>query len=160
MALEELDELDINILKILQNDAAISNADLADKVSLSPSPCARRVRLLEEKGYIRQQVTLLDNKKLGLSVTMFVQITLSRQRKKSLDAFETEIVHWPEVMECYLMTGDIDYLLRVVLPDLEACQQFLDKLTDVEAIGHVRSSLSLKQVRYKTELPLEHVNDS
>ena len=158
MEVAELDNVDIQILKILQNDATISNADLADKVSLSPSPCARRVRLLEEKGYIRQQVTLLDNKKLGLSVTMFVQITLSRQRKKSLDAFEQEIIAWPEVMECYLMTGDIDYLVRVVLPDLDGCQQFLDKLTDVDAIGHVRSSLSLKQVRYKTEIPLEHIN--
>jgi len=89
---------------------------------------------------------------------MFVQITLSRQRKKSLDAFEQEIIAWPEVMECYLMTGDIDYLVRVVLPDLDGCQKFLDKLTDVDAIGHVRSSLSLKQVRYKTEIPLEHIN--
>ena len=160
MELLELDDVDIKILKILQNDASVSNADLAEKVSLSPSPCARRVRLLEDKGFIRQQVTLLDNKKLGLSVTMFVQITLSRQRKKSLVAFESEISDWPEIMECYLMTGDIDYLLRVVLPDLEACQQFLDKLTDVDAIGHVKSSLSLKQVRYKTEIPLDHVNHS
>lgn len=157
MHLSELDEIDLQILQILQRNAAISNADLAEQVSLSPSPCARRVRLLEEAGIIRQQVTLLDNKKLGLAVNMFVQITLSRQRKKSLDAFESEIMSWPEVMECYLMTGDIDFLMRVVVPDLDGCQQFLDKLTDVEGIGHVKSSLSLKQVRYKTELPLDHI---
>jgi DNA-binding Lrp family transcriptional regulator len=157
MKVTDLDDIDLQILTILQKDAGISNADLADKVSLSPSPCARRVRLLEEAGFITQQVTLLDNKKLGLAVNMFVQITLSRQRKKSLDTFESEIMAWPEVMECYLMTGDIDYLIRVVVPDLDGCQKFLDKLTDVEGIGHVKSSLSLKQVRYKTELPLEHI---
>lgn len=157
MLATELDEIDIQILTILQKDAGISNADLAEQISLSPSPCARRVKILEEAGFIRQQVTLLDNKKLGLAVNMFVQITLSRQRKKSLDAFESEILAWPEVMECYLMTGDIDYMLRVVVKDLDGCQQFLDKLTDVDAIGHVKSSLSLKQVRYKTELPLDHI---
>lgn len=153
----ELDEIDIQILKILQRDASIANSDLAEIVSLSPSPCARRVKILQQAGFIRQQVTLLDNKKLGLAVNMFVQITLSRQRKKSIDAFEDEIREWTEVMECYLMTGDIDFLMRVVVPDLDGCQQFLDKLTNVDGIGHVKSSLSLKQVRYKTELPLDHM---
>ena len=87
----ELDEIDIQILKILQRDASLANSDLAEKVSLSASPCARRVKILQEAGFIRQQVTLLDNKKLGLAVNMFVQITLSRQRKQSIDAFEDEI---------------------------------------------------------------------
>lgn len=157
MQLYQLDEIDIKILQLMQRNAAISNTELAEQVSLSPSPCARRVRLLQQAGFIRQQVTLLDNKKLGLAVIMFVQITLSRQRKQSLDAFETEIMQWPEVMECYLMTGDIDFLMRVVVPDLDGCQQFLDKLTGIQGISHVRSSLSLKQVRYKTELPLDHI---
>jgi len=157
MHFTDLDEIDIQILKILQNNAATSNSELAEQVSLSPSPCARRVKILEQAGYIRQQVTLLDNKLLGLSVNMFVQITLGRQRKNRIDAFEEEIMRWPEVMECYLMTGDIDFLMRVVVTDLDGCQQFLDKLTNVEGIGHVKSSLSLKQVRYKTELPLDHI---
>ena len=151
------DATDILILKILQQDAGISNIELAEKISLSPSPCSRRVKLLEEAGFIKGKVTLLDPKAVGLPVNVFIQITLSRQRKNNLDDFEKSISQWPEVMECYLITGDIDYLIRVVVPDLDGCQQFLDKLTDLEGISHVKSSFSLKQIRYKTELPLDHL---
>lgn len=152
-----VDATDIHILKILQQDAGISNTELAEKISLSPSPCSRRVKLLEEAGFIKGKVTLLDPKAVGLPVNVFIQITLSRQRKNNLEDFEQSISQWPEVMECYLITGDIDYLIRVVVPDLDGCQQFLDKLTDLEGISHVKSSFSLKQIRYKTELPLEHL---
>ena len=152
-----VDATDILILKILQHNAGISNTELAEKISLSPSPCSRRVKLLEEAGFIKGKVTLLDPKAVGLPVNVFIQITLSRQRKNNLEDFEKSISQWPEVMECYLITGDIDYLIRVVVPDLDGCQQFLDKLTDLEGISHVKSSFSLKQIRYKTELPLEHL---
>jgi len=152
-----VDSIDIQILKILQKDAGISNADLADKISLSPSPCSRRVKLLEQAGFIRGKVTLLDPKAVGLPVNVFIQITLSRQRKNNLENFEQSINLWPEIMECYLITGDIDYLIRVVVPDLDACHEFLDKLTALEGISHIKSSFSLKQICYKTELPLDHL---
>ncbi len=152
-----VDTIDIKILKILQQDGGISNIELADMISLSPSPCSRRVKLLEEAGFIRGKVTLLDPKAVGLPVNVFIQITLSRQRKNNLETFENDISQWPEIMECYLMTGDIDYLMRVVVTDLEGCQKFLDKLTNLEGISHIKSSFSLKQICYKTELPLDHL---
>jgi len=152
-----VDNIDIQILNILQQDAGISNAELAEKISLSPSPCSRRVKLLEQAGFIRGKVTLLDPKTVGLPVNVFIQITLSRQRKNNLENFEKSINQWPEIMECYLITGDIDYLIRVVVPDLDGCHEFLDKLTALEGISHIKSSFSLKQIRYKTELPLDHL---
>lgn len=152
-----IDSIDIQILKILQQDAGISNAELAEKVSLSPSPCSRRVKLLEKAGYIRGRATLLDPKAIGLPVNVFIQISLSRQRKDNLERFEKSIEQWPEIMECYLITGDIDYLIRVVVPDLDGCHHFLDKLTALDGISHIKSSFSLKQIRYKTELPLDHL---
>ena len=153
-----VDKTDIQILRILQKDAGISNAELAEKVSLSPSPCSRRVKLLEEAGFIRGKVTLLDPKAVGLPVNVFIQITLSRQRKNNLEMFEQSINQWPEIMECYLITGDIDYLIRVVVADLDGCHLFLDKLTALEGISHIKSSFSLKQIRYKTELPLDQLS--
>jgi len=152
-----VDKIDIQILKILQEDGGISNADLAERSSLSPSPGSRRVKLLEKAGFIRGRVTLLDPKTVGLPVNVFIQITLTRQRKNNLEEFANTISLWPEIMECYLMTGDIDYLIRVAVTDLEGCHKFLDKLTDVEGISHIKSSFSLKQIVYKTELPLDHL---
>jgi len=153
----KLDKTDLQILRILQQDACISNLDLADAVGLSPSPCSRRVRMLEEAGYFRGRVTLLDPDTVGLPVNVFMQITLSQQKKKNLESFEATVNQWPEVMECYLMTGDFDYLIRVAVPDLHAYQQLLDQLTEIEGIAHIKSSFSLKQVQYKTQLPLRHL---
>ncbi|MFY9333660.1 MAG: Lrp/AsnC family transcriptional regulator, partial [Porticoccaceae bacterium] len=116
-----------------------------------------RVKNLEALGYITKRVTLIDPMKVGLPVTVFVQITLHHQVKKDLDHFAQQVLNWPEVMECYLMTGDFDYLIRVVTPDLLAYQYFLDKLTQVEGLDHVKSSFSLKPICYKTELPLGHL---
>jgi len=153
----EIDEIDRKILEIIQQDASISNSDLADKIALSASPCARRVKLLEESGLIRGKVTLLDPKAVGLPVNVFTQITLSRQRKNNLEMFEKSISEMSEIMECYLITGDIDYLIRAVVPDLDGCHQFLDKLTALDGISHIKSSLSLKQIQYKTALPLKQL---
>jgi len=153
-----LDNIDWKILNILQSDAGISNIELADQVCLSPSPCSRRVKNLEQQGYISRRVTLIDPQKAGLPVTVFVQVTLHHQVKKDLDRFAQQVLEWPEVMECYLMTGDFDYLIRVVIPDLQAYQTFLDeKLTDVDGVEHIKSSFSLKPICYKTELPLGHI---
>ena len=158
MSSHKLDKTDRKILEALQADSSLSNLELAEKICLSPSPCSRRVKILEEHGFFRGQVTLLDPDKVGLSVSVFVQVTLNHQAKKDLQAFEETVTQWPEVMECYLMTGDFDYLIRVAVPDLNAYQRFLDsRLTPVEGIDKLRTSFSLKQVRYKTELPLEHL---
>jgi Lrp/AsnC family leucine-responsive transcriptional regulator len=157
---QTLDKIDVEILKCLQVDSSLSNVELAEKVCLSPSPCARRVKILKDNGYFRGWVTLLDPEKIGLPVNVFIQVRLSHQIKRNLQQFEKEVAKWPEVMECYLMTGDYDYLMRVVVPDLQAYQHFLDtRLTLVKGVDNIRSSFSLKQVRYKTELPLDHMHD-
>ena len=157
MANNNLDTTDWRILDILQGNAAIPNIDLADKVFLSPSPCSRRVKNLEDNGYISRRVSLLDPNKVGLPVTVFIQVTLDHQVKKELDDFAKQVTSWPEVMECYLMTGEFDYLIRVVTPDLQSYQEFLDqRLTQFKGISHVKSSFSLKPICYKTELPLGH----
>ena len=153
-----LDKIDIQILQCLQADSSLSNVELAEKVCLSPSPCARRVKILHDHGYFRGSVTLLEPAKVGLSVNVFIQVSLSHLAKKNLQQFEKVVASWPEVMECYLMTGDFDYLIRVAVPDLHAYQRFLDtRLTLVKGVDNIRSSFSLKQVRYKTELPLDHL---
>lgn len=159
MAQHNLDKIDRQILEALQDDACISNLQLAEKICLSPSPCSRRVKILEEEGYIRSRVTLLNPDKIGLSVSVFIQVTLNHQAKNNLLDFERVVSEWPEVMECYLMTGDFDYLIRVVVPDLTVYQQFLDaRLTPLEGIDNIRSSFSLKRVRYKTNMPLDHIS--
>jgi DNA-binding Lrp family transcriptional regulator len=151
----DLDATDRKILEILQADARIANVDLARRVHLSPSPCLARVRALEEGGLIARHVTLLDAKKLGLTVSVLVQVTLEKQVEPALEAFEKAIRERPEVMECYLMTGDADYLLRVVVPDVPAFERFiLDFLSKVPGVGNIKSSFALKQVKYNTALPL------
>lgn len=154
-----LDATDLKILRILQTDGAISNLELADMVSLSPTPCSRRVRLLKEAGFFRGTVTLVSPEAVGLPMTVFVQITLSRQKRQKLDLFESIVSDWPEVMELYLMTGDFDYLMRVVSSSLESFQRFLTRLTEIEVISHIKSSFALKQVRYSTSLPLGHLTE-
>jgi Lrp/AsnC family leucine-responsive transcriptional regulator len=154
-----LDAIDLRILAALQSDARIANVDLARKVHLSPSPCLARVRALEEGGYIDRHVTLLDAKKLGLTVSVLVQVTLEKQVVAALEVFERAVRERPEVMECYLMTGDADYLLRVVVADLPAFERFiLDFLTKIPGVGNIKSSFALKQVKYQTALPLPSVS--
>ena len=150
-----LDAIDRKILGLLQVNARIANIDLADEVGLSPSPCLRRVRELEGGGVIRLYVTLLDPARVGLPVSVFVNVTLERQIESALERFETAILKRPEVMECYLMTGDADYLLRVAIADLSAYERFLmENLTRVPGVSSIRSSFALKQVKYSTALPL------
>jgi Lrp/AsnC family transcriptional regulator, leucine-responsive regulatory protein len=149
------DATDWKILSHLQDHARVANVDLAKEVFLSPSPCLQRVKKLEVSGLIRGYVTLLDPHKLGLTVSVFIQVTLEKQIEKSLENFERSIRDRPEVMECYLMTGDADYLLRVVMPDLPAFERFmLDHLTKIPGIASIKSSFALKQVKYQTALPL------
>ncbi len=150
-----LDAIDRAILTVLQEDARISNAELARRVGLSPSPCLRRVRELEASGVIRRFVTLLEPAAVGMAVSIFVNVTLERQVEGALEGFEAALLDRPEVMECYLMTGDADYLLRVVVPDLPAYERFLlDHLTRIPGVASIKSSVSLSQVKYRTALPL------
>jgi Lrp/AsnC family transcriptional regulator, leucine-responsive regulatory protein len=151
----ELDTIDLKILQSLQADARLTNVELANQVGLSPSPCLNRVRALEKSGYISRYVTLLDPLRVGLKVSVFIQVTLEKQIEPALETFERAIRERPEVMECYLMTGDADYLLRVVVPDLQALEHFiLAFLSKVPGVGNIRSSFALKQVKYQTALPL------
>ena len=160
MSLNKLDATDRRIPEVLQSDARIANVDLAGQVNLSPSPCLRRVRRLEEEGFVRGYVSLLDPAAIGLPVSVFVQVSLEKQVDDALDEFERQIVSRPEVMECYLMTGDSDYLLRVVAPDIAAFQRFLlDHLTRIPDVASIKSSFALKQVSYRTALPLSHIGD-
>jgi len=154
MPKKPLDAIDIRILSELQEDASLTNSALADRVGLTPSPCLARVRALEASGVIARRVTLLDPAKLGPSLSVFIQVTLDKQTEDHLDVFEAAVARFPEVMECYLMTGDADYLLRVVAPDLDAVQQFIvGRLSKTRGVANIRSSFALKQVKYKTTLP-------
>jgi Lrp/AsnC family leucine-responsive transcriptional regulator len=151
----ELKPTDLRILTELQQDASLTNVELARRVHLSPSPCLARVKALEAGGVIRRYVALADPAALGLGLNVFISISLKEQSRESLAEFERRIAEHEEVMECYLMTGDSDYLIRVALPDIAALERFiLNQLTPIPGIEKIRSSFALKQVRYKTALPL------
>ncbi len=155
MPVYKLKEIDQNILHHLQENARLTNVDLADRVNLSPSPCLRRVRNLEESGIIKGYVTLVDQNALGLPVSVFVSVSLEKQVEAALEKFEQAIQERPEVMECYLMTGGADYLLRVVTADLKGYERFLlEHLTRIPGVASIKSSFALKQVTYKTALPI------
>ena len=151
----QLDILDIKILNELQNDSSLSNVELAKRVHLSPSPCLMRVKTLKDRGVISQYVALVDPKSIGLGLNVFISISLKEQSKEALTEFERRISEHDEVMECYLMTGDSDYLIRVAIADMGALERFIiEQLTPISVIEKIRSSFALKQVRYKTALPL------
>ncbi len=154
-AVRSLDAIDRGMLRILQEEARISNVELAKQVGLSASPCLRRVRDLEEAGIIRRYAALLDPAAVGVPVSVFVQISLEKQLDTELEAFEEAITSRPEVLECYLMTGDADYLLRVVVPDVEAFERFLrEHVTHIPGVAAIKSIFALKQVKYRTALPV------
>ena len=151
----QLDSVDLRILQALQNDGSLSNVALARLVHLSPSPCLARVKALEASGVINRYVALVNASKLGLGLNVFINISLKTQSKQALADFEQRIAEQDEVMECYLMTGDSDYLIRVVVADIAALEKFiLERLTPIPGVEKIRSSFALKQVRYKTALPL------
>ena len=150
-----LDAIDRRILDRLQEDGRVSNVELANDVGISSSPCWRRVRELEKRGVISGYVALVDAAAVGLPVSVFIQVTLERQIEAALETFEAAVKERPEVMECYLMTGDADYLLRVVVSDLPTYEAFLkDHLTRIPGIANIKSSFALNQVKYRTSLPL------
>ena len=152
---KRLDLIDFKILAVLQENARIANVELAEKVNLSPSPCLARVRALEQNGFIDRYVALLDPRAIGLGVNTFIQVRLQRQVEPALNIFEKAVATCPEIMECYLMTGTMDYLLRVVTSDLDAYQRLItDFIAKIPGVGNIQSSIALKQVKYKTARPL------
>jgi len=151
----QLDRTDYRILHHLQNDGRLTNLELAERIGLSPSPCLRRVRALEDAGILKRYVGIVDAKAVGLPISAFINVSLRSQEVGALDAFQNAVTSFPEVMECYLMTGNSDYLLRVVMPDLESYERFLaEKLTRIPGIGNIQTSFALKPVVARTELPL------
>ena len=151
----KLDEFDRKILALLQQDGRMTNQELSDSIGLSPSPCLRRLRLLEARGIISGYVALVAPETVGLSVSAFVRVRLDQQDDQHLAVFERAVAGFPEVMECYLMTGDADYQLRVLVESLNAFEEFLrTKLTRITGIAQVTTSFALRPVVYKTALPI------
>ena len=152
----ELDAIDRRILGVLQANGRISNVDLADAVGLSPSPCHRRVKRIEEAGLILDYVTLLDRTRLGLGLTVFVDVALGRKDPESVAIFEKAISARPEVMECHITTGDYDYLLRIATADVAAFRHFImNVLIGMPGVDKTRTNFSLGEVKYTTALPLD-----
>ena len=150
-----LDETDVRLLQHLQENARLTNVELAERVGLSPSPCLRRLKRLEADGIIKGYMTLVDQNAIGLPVSVFGSVTLKEQTEPAREEFEARIRTVSQVMECYLMTGTADYMLRVVTADLAAYERFLkDHLTRIPAIASIQSSFALKQVSFRTALPL------
>jgi len=155
---EDLDQTDRLILMHLQQDGRISNQELAQRVDLSPSPCLRRVKRLEEQGYIRRYVALADPDKLGLGLLAYVSVRLDKSHRadhRSVTGFAQDVREWPEVIQCYAMSGDMDYLLRVQVRDLAAFSRFaMDTLLRHPAVIDIRSSFALQSIKETTELPV------
>lgn len=151
----KLDAASQKILDVLQQDGRVTIQDLAERVGLSTSPCWRRLKELEASGLIRGYAALLDRRKTGLDLCVIVQVTLARHEEGVVDAFEAEIRTCREVVECYEMTGDADYILKILMPDIEAFNQFLHtKLLKIPGVSQLRSSVALKEIKYETALPL------
>ena len=153
-----LDNLDRRILDALQRNAKLSNVQLAEEVGLSPSPCLRRVRLLEEAGVIRGYHAHLDRSKAGLGLTVFVGVKVERHHDESANAFRAAVIDLPEVVSCHVVSGESDFLLQVVLPDLASYEDFLfSTLLKLPAVSDIRSNFAISTVKSQTAVPLDHL---
>lgn len=154
----KLDRIDLDILDALQKDGTLSTTDLAAQVGLSQSPCWRRIQRLEQEGYIRERVALLDREKLGFTLQVFVQVRFSREGGAMLAEFEEAIRRAPEVVECYMLMGDVDFLLRVLTRDVHSYERFLRQtLAQIPGVRDIISTIALSAVKATTALPLELV---
>ena len=151
-----MDRIDLKILRCLQQDASLSTADIAQRVGLSTTPCWRRIQNLEKSGVIRRRVALLDRDKLNLGVDVFVSIRTSQHSEEWLAAFARAVNEFPEVVEFYRMSGEVDYLMRVVVPDIKAYDAFYKRLIRRMDIADVSSSFAMERIKDTTELPLEY----
>ena len=155
----KLDNIDAKILNVIQNDAALPVAEIADKVGLSASPCWRRIKRLEEHGIIKQRVTRLSRQKLGLDFEVFVAVKLAMPNKENMEEFEGAIQTMPEVVQCAVVTGAVDYMLRVVTTDMHAYDRFLrGKLLSFSLVSDVQSRIALRQAKDTTALPLNLIS--
>ncbi|HVU02606.1 MAG TPA: Lrp/AsnC family transcriptional regulator [Polyangiaceae bacterium] len=155
-----IDATDLRLLEALQADAGLTNQELAERVGLSPSPCLRRVKALEESGVIEKRVAVLGRPALGLTLTAFIQISMDRHTPDRFERFEKTVKRYPEVLACHMITGQqADYLLMVVVPGMEAYQSFLlERLTRIEGVSGVHSSFVMRTVVETTALPLGYVS--
>jgi Lrp/AsnC family leucine-responsive transcriptional regulator len=154
----EVDRTDVRILEILQQDGRLSNQEIAERVALSPSPCLRRVRRLEETGVIRQYVALVDPQRIGLGLLAYVSVKLEKRGKMPMDEFKARVQTWQEVVACYAMTGEMDYLLRVHVEDLEHFSRFvMQQLLKQPGVVDVKSSFALERIKDTTALPVKHL---
>jgi len=150
----ELDNTDLTIIDILQHDGRITNANLSERVGLSPSACLRRVRSLEQQGVIDRYVAVVDPKAIGRSTSVFVEISLTSQQESQLDQFEAAIVEYPEVMSCHLMSGEADYLIHLACADVSDYERIhRTKLSILPGVARLRSSFAIRQVCDRTHIP-------
>jgi Lrp/AsnC family transcriptional regulator len=154
-----LDATDLKILRLLQRDCTVSVADIGKEVGLSTTPCWRRIQKLEQEGVIAARVALLNPKKVKAGVTVFVAITTNEHNRDWLDRFHAVLREFPEVVEAYRMSGQVDYLMRVAVPDIESYDKFYKKLIERIALNDVSSSFAMEQIKYTTELPLGFAAD-
>ena len=151
----ELDSYEKRILQHLQEDASCSNAELADKVGLSASPCWRRIDRLEREGVIKKKVAIVDRQKVGLNAHIFAQVKLNAHGRANLDEFTNAIQAFPEVLECYVLMGAVDFLLRIVATDIEAYERFFfDRLSQLPGVHEVNSTVALSEIKATTALPI------
>lgn len=151
-----VDDLEIRILNCLQEDATLSLAEIAQAVGSSPTPCWRRIQRLRDAGVIRGQVALLDRRKIGLNTQVFAQVRLSAQGRENIEEFATRIREFPEVLECHVIMGTIDFMLRIVAADVEAYERFFfDRLSRVPGIQEINSMVALSEIKSTTALPLD-----
>ena len=153
--MSKLDEIDLKILRILQKDGRVPNNELAESVGLSPSPCLRRVKLLEEAGVIERYVALLDASKIGANLTVFARIWLKGQDAETVDHFTKEVRRLPQIVECHLMAGDCDFILRVVAADLDDYRNFqINHLTRIKGVQSVKTEIPMQRIKLTSELPI------
>lgn len=151
----KLDKFERKILKLLQQDATLSNSAIAERVGLSPSPCWRRIHRLEEEGFIRRRVAILDRNKVGLRAQIFAQVKLNAHGRANLDEFSKAMEAFDEVLECYVMMGSVDFMLRIVAKDIEAYEVFFfEKLSRLSGIQEINSTVALSEIKATTALPL------
>ncbi|WP_348272928.1 Lrp/AsnC family transcriptional regulator [Mesorhizobium sp. YR577] len=150
-----MDDVDRRILRELQKDGRIQNTELAELVGLSPSPCLRRVKLLEEAGIIERYVALLNASKIGMGLTVFARIWLTSQDADTVDHFTDEIKRLPQIVECHLMAGDCDFILRIVAADLDDYRQFqINHLTRIKGVQSVKTEIPMQKIKLTSELPI------
>ena len=155
MSESKLDRDELQILNLLQEDCSLSNADIAERVGLSPSPCWRRIERMERDGIIVRRVAIVDRKKVGLNAQVFAQIKLNAHGRTNLDEFAAAIRGFPEVLECYVLMGTVDFMLRIIAQDIEAYERFFfDKLSHLPGVQEINSTVALSEIKATTALPL------